>query len=79
MIPTQDAARAAGELTRLGEQIGELYEATRIAESTWATQIEHVDPGNRASARNLVHYWRIRQGDLRDLQRRLAERGRSPC
>ena len=47
------------------------------AESTWAQWLDNVAPEHRASARNLVHYWAIRQVDLRGLQARLAMHGLS--
>src|SRR5690606_24957102 len=45
--------------------------------NSWADGIAAVAPQYRASARNIVHYWAIRQTDLRDLQRRLADFGLS--
>ncbi len=47
------------------------------AELSWAAQIHRVDNSNTASAVNLVHYWALRQCDLRGLQRRLAVFGLS--
>jgi pyruvate kinase len=59
------------------DKIGSLRHALDAAESVWAAQIERVDPGNRASAINLVHYWALRQYDLRSLQPQLAMLGLS--
>lgn len=58
-------------------EIGQLQESLLLAESQWGPQIDAVNPHNRASARNLAHYWAIRQHDLRGLQRRLAGFGLS--
>ncbi|OBF54840.1 pyruvate kinase [Mycobacterium sp. 852002-50816_SCH5313054-b] len=55
-----------GLLTRLAD-----------AELAWAEWISAVAPENRPSARNLVHYWAIRQFDLRELQTGLAMFGLS--
>nr|WP_231971149.1 pyruvate kinase [Mycobacterium sp. E3198] len=55
-----------GLLTRLVE-----------AELAWSEWISAVAPENRPSARNLVHYWAIRQFDLRELQTSLAMFGLS--
>ena len=59
-------ARVDGLLTRLSE-----------AELSWAGWLAAVAPKHRSSARNLVHYWAIRQYDLRELQTGLAVFGLS--
>ena len=59
-------ARVDGLLTRLSD-----------AELSWAGWLAAVAPEHRSSARNLVHYWAIRQYDLRELQTGLAVFGLS--
>nr|WP_235852825.1 pyruvate kinase [Mycobacterium interjectum] len=58
--------RVSGLLTRLSD-----------AELAWAEWLSAVAPEHRTSARNLVHYWAIRQLDLRELQTGLAAFGLS--
>ena len=65
------------ELVQLLGQLDDLLERLGAAESTWADWLAAVDLGYRASARNIVHYWAIRQADLRELQSRLAAFGLS--
>ena len=60
------------ELVQLLGQLADLLDRLGAAEATWSDWLAAVDPGYRASARNIVHYWAIRQADLRDLQARLA-------
>ena len=70
-----DATRS--ELTRLLGRLDNLLEGLQAAESQWAPWLAAVDPGYRASARNIAHYWAIRRLDLRGLQQRLADFGLS--
>ncbi len=49
----------------------------RQFELTHRDEISAVHPDHRADAVNLVHYLALRHGDVRDLQRRLLERGLS--
>ncbi|MGX9791171.1 pyruvate kinase [Mycobacterium sp. MMS18-G62] len=65
------------ELVRVLGHLDELLEKLESAESTWSDWLAAAAPGYRASARNIVHYWAIRQIDLRDLQARLAAFGLS--
>jgi pyruvate kinase len=65
------------ELVQLLRQLDDLLECLTAAESTWSDWLAAVDPRYRASARNVVHYWAIRQEDLRELQGRLAAFGLS--
>lgn len=65
------------ELVRVVRELSDLLDRLDDAETSWADGIAAVDPQYRASARNIVHYWGIRQTDLRDLQRRLADFGLS--
>ncbi|OBH04623.1 pyruvate kinase [Mycobacterium sp. E1747] len=64
-------------LTALLEQIDGLLASLREAEIYWARWLPTIAPEHQASARNLLHYWAIRQFDLRELQARLAEFGLS--
>jgi pyruvate kinase len=65
------------KLAQLLAQLDDLLERLGAAESTWSDWLAAADPGYRASARNIVHYWAIRQADLRELQNRLAAFGLS--
>ncbi|WP_328602945.1 pyruvate kinase [Nocardia terrae] len=69
-MPTSDLDAILAEIETLRAALGD-------AEQRWAAQIARVDPRNRSGAVNLVHYWAIRQFDLRGLQRRLAAFGLS--
>ena len=65
------------ELVQLLGQLDDLLERLGAAESTWSDWVVAVNPAYRASARNIVHYWAIRQADLCELQSRLAVFGLS--
>jgi len=65
------------ELVRLLGQLDDLLESLEAAEPEWADWLVAVAPEYRASARNMVHYWAIRQYDLRELQSRLGAFGLS--
>ncbi|WP_369827610.1 pyruvate kinase [Mycobacterium sp. E2989] len=64
-------------LAALLEQIDGLLTSLRDAERSWAAWLPAIASEHRASARNLVHYWAIRQFDLRELQASLADFGLS--
>jgi pyruvate kinase len=64
-------------LARLRHDLDGLMTAMSAAETRWAPWLAAVESRQRDSARNLVHYWAIRQHDLRDLQQRLATLGLS--
>lgn len=64
-------------LARLQGELGELLDRLGDAEKSWRPWIERVAVEHRDSAVNLVHYWALRQVDLRDLQDRLAGFGLS--
>jgi pyruvate kinase len=64
-------------LSRLEHEVNQLLSELREAESLWSRWLTTVAEEQRTSARNLVHYWAIRQSDLRDLQSRLAAFGLS--
>jgi len=65
------------ELTVVAQQLRAVRNRLAEAELLWAPQIAGVDTENRSSAVNLVHYWALRQGDLRELQPQLAAFGLS--
>lgn len=58
-------------------QVDSLLMRLSDAESSWMDWLSAISPGYRASARNLVHYWAIRQSDLLELQAGLAAFGLS--
>jgi pyruvate kinase len=64
-------------LVRLQDDVCDLLTRLSEAETLWSRWLAAVAPENRPSARNLVHYWSIRQADLRGLQSRLAGFGLS--
>jgi pyruvate kinase len=49
--------------------------APKRAEQDWAPWLRRTHPSSRASARNLVHYWALRQHDPQDLQQTLSAYG----
>jgi pyruvate kinase len=59
------------------DQVDGLLTSLLDAELSWAGWLSAVAPEHRSSARNLVHYWAIRQFDLRELQAGLAVFGLS--
>lgn len=65
------------ELVRLLAQLDDLLESLEAAEQEWSEWLPTVAPEFRVSARNILHYWAIRQHDLRDLQARLGSFGLS--
>ncbi|MEI6253350.1 MAG: pyruvate kinase [Mycobacteriaceae bacterium] len=67
----------AEQLDQLQHEIGALLDRLADAELKWRLWTDPVAPEHRSSAINLVHYWALRQSDLRDLQIRLAEFGLS--
>jgi pyruvate kinase len=64
-------------LVGLLERVDGLLTTLSDAELSWAEWLTTVAPEHRSSARNLVHYWAIRQFDLRELQTGLAVFGLS--
>jgi pyruvate kinase len=69
-----------GDTSRLGgllAEVDDLRAGLSDAERSWAAWLDNVALEHRSSARNLVHYWAIRQLDLRGLQARLATYGLS--
>ena len=65
------------QLEQLQTEVDALLDRLADAEKRWQPWIAPVAPENRCSAINLVHYWALRQVDLRDLQERLAGFGLS--
>ncbi len=65
------------QLARLGARVDDLLRRLSEAEATWQALIAGTAPENRFSARNLVHYWALRQVDLREMQSELASVGLS--
>lgn len=57
------------------DELRSLREAMLAHEGTLAPWLNRVDPGFRASARNLAHYLALRKGDRRPLQENLAQVG----
>jgi len=72
-----DAAGARRPLIQLRDDVDELLDQLSRAERTWSRGLAAVAPVHRASARNMVHYWSLRQRDLRDLQGALSSYGLS--
>ena len=74
---TVDLNTTSRELTELLDEVDTLLTRLTDAESTWSRWLTGVAPEHRSSARNMLHYWAIRQSDLRDLQATLASHGLS--
>lgn len=67
----------ASQLLRLQDDLNQLLTKLDEAESLWSSWLAAAAPANQGSARNLVHYWAVRQCELRDMQARLARFGLS--
>lgn len=65
-------AEVAEQLAQLAREVDALLDRLAEAERKWQHLIVPTAAENRCSATNLVHYWALRQVDLRDLQYRLA-------
>jgi pyruvate kinase len=72
-----DVEPASRQLSRLRDDVDDLMTRLAAAESLWSSWLAGVVIQNQSSARNMLHYWAIRQRDLRDLQARLAAYGLS--
>ena len=70
-----DSDTARRQLIQLREDVNELLKRLSAAECTWSRWLAGVATVNRASAQNMLHYWAIRQCDLRDLQAHLPRTG----
>jgi pyruvate kinase len=77
MAPDRDDAADPDRLAQMQAEVDGLLRRLSDAELQWLPWITTVSADNRASARNLVHYWAIRQIDLRGLQMWLGEYGLS--
>jgi pyruvate kinase len=75
-VPIRQAV-AVEQLARLGDQVDDLLRRLSDAEATWQQLITETASESRASARNLVHYWALRQVDLRQTQSELSHFGLS--
>lgn len=73
----KNVSPADRELTRLLGLIDDLLDRLEEADAPWQVWLAEVTADYRSSAANMVHYWAIRQCDLRELQRRLAAFGLS--
>ena len=58
------------------EDVTLLLDQLEASTEAWQPWIERVAPEHRDGARNLVHYWSMRQVDVRDLQARLSRAGK---
>ncbi|TDO11828.1 pyruvate kinase [Mycobacterium sp. BK086] len=65
------------QLDRLQSDVDALLSSLADAEARWRPWTAAVATENYCSAINLVHYWALRQTDLRDLQERLTGFGLS--
>jgi pyruvate kinase len=65
------------DLARLLGRLDSLLERLETVEAAWSEWLAAVAADYHASARNIVHYWAIRQIDLRELQHQLAGFGLS--
>ena len=65
------------QLSRMRDDVDELLKQLAMAEASWSNWLADVASEHRSSARNMLHYWAIRQFDLRDLQARLSASGLS--
>ena len=72
-----DVDTTSRQLTKLRDDVDELLTRLSVAESTWSRWLTGVTTEHQSSARNMLHYWAIRQCDLRDLQARLSAYGLS--
>jgi len=75
-LPT-DVDTASQQLIQLRDDVDDLLTQISAAESTWSSWLAAVAAVHRDGARNMLHYWAIRQYDLRALQARLSTHGLS--
>ena len=66
-----------GDLESLWQQLQRIRERAEALESRFEAELQQVHPDFAASARNLLHYIALRQFDIGELQKRLAELGLS--
>ena len=72
-----DSGALPGDLGSLWQQLQRIRERAEALESRFETELQQVHPDFAASARNLLHYIALRQFDIGELQKRLAELGLS--
>ena len=72
-----DAGALPGDLESLWQQLQRIRERAEALESRFEAELQQVHPDFAASARNLLHYIALRQFDIGELQKRLAELGLS--
>jgi pyruvate kinase len=65
------------KIARANTRLRQVSEQCEAFESKFAAELSAVHPEYRDSARNLVHYLALREGDMRDLQEDLATLGLS--
>jgi pyruvate kinase len=77
IAPTIEGESTRGQLRQMRDDVDEVLQRLSDAEQSWSQWLTAVTPQARFSARNMVHYWALRQYDLRDLQDRLSAFGLS--
>ncbi len=77
ITPTTDVESTRRQLHEMRDDVDDLLQRLSDAEESWSRWLAEVAPQAQSSARNMVHYWALRQGDLRDLQERLSAFGLS--
>jgi pyruvate kinase len=75
--PSGERLLTPDALERLANELTDLRQRLKSAESELAPLLEKVHPENLPSARNFIHYLALRRYDIRDLQQRLARAGLS--
>ena len=76
-MTTGTHATSDSDLPAIRRELADLEDLMRQMEGAHADAIAAVDPIHKPDAVNLVHYLALRQGDVRHLQRWLAQRGLS--
>jgi len=72
-----DSGALPGDLESLWQQLQRIHERAEALETRFEAELQQVHPEFVASARNLLHYIALRQFDIGELQKRLAELGLS--
>lgn len=73
----QEIIVLAGKIEDLCKQIDTICDHARDLEKQFSNELAEVHPNYIHSARNLLHYVALRQGDIRDLQEQLTKLGLS--
>ena len=76
-VSRPDPGALPGDLESLWQQLQRIRERAEALESRFEAELQQVHPDFAASARNLLHYIALRQFDIGELQKRLAELGLS--